>query len=249
MLANIATSIPDDTNYGSASSGHPSPTTTSSDDSICLTPTDSRRPSISMPMVTARHQPHVTAPRPRSAKRPASPEDDLPYCRDCDAVVCRDREKHGKRLKERKNRKLERDVNRDAEIILKLLGGWSSEKEQSKGNGNSAGLFGDKLRNHRATVGGFQWLAERAYLQAWKEGRLEEYLKEFAFVADRASEYGPMDGGVLLDLDGKRCEHHEKHSECIVHGHSDWRQCYIERSRANFEANLAAATHQEQARL
>ncbi|KAK4549772.1 hypothetical protein LTR36_005073 [Oleoguttula mirabilis] len=205
-----------------------------------------------MPTVTARRQPRAAASRPRSAKRSASPSSDLPFCKKCDSLRCRNLPAHGKALKEQRDRKLARDVHQDAEMIVKLLFGWCAEKSQSKSNGTSAGLCGDKLHNQRAAVAVLLRLGEKEYIRAVQEGGLEELQQEISYIADAASEHGPLRSGKLINLGGDRCDNFEKLSPCTVHGHDDWRQCRAERMAANFAANLQRLEndgHHVQARL
>lgn len=238
LPSSIRTSFADVPYNSPTSSGFPSPVTTDSDGSVVYTPPGSRQPSLSVAVDYTRHEPRVSVSRPRPAKRPASPEEDLPFCDECDSDMCRKPETHHKRLSEKKSRKLHGDAARDAEGSMKVFAHWLPKNLQFKSNGAASGLYGRKIDTLRAIIGVCNSFLEEGYIRALEENKLDEFMADVSLRADVAAEHGPLFGGRLLNMSSDTCDHRRRSTECIVHGHPDWRQCREERTQANFDANL-----------
>lgn len=206
----------------SASSAVSSPTLTSSDSSVVFTPVSSRRPSMStvLPRSTRR------GPRKNSHTTTASPGKDgfRPKCEQCGKTACA----HIiKARKERANRRNQGARLQDLEDLFQNFLGVGTDRKQSPGNHNAAGLDITKIGILESAVAAFGSLIQDGYERALGEGNLEAWRKNLVQrINNKVAQGHPLaDTWLVEDAKAPICDHDRHSKQCTVHGHEDWCQC------------------------
>ncbi|KAF2210077.1 hypothetical protein CERZMDRAFT_113525 [Cercospora zeae-maydis SCOH1-5] len=148
-----------------------------------------------------------------------------------------------KTRKEQINRSNQAAVMYRMEDILEQYCGWA-RNEQSGGNGNSAGLNGNKINVLRAKEAIAGFILHEKRCEAIRNGTVADFEARMKSVADAALEEGsrPGDSTFLELLPGEvPCKHEDtKSKRCSAHDHPDWRECRKTRATATMRRNEEA---------
>ncbi|KAL9526968.1 hypothetical protein SMMN14_09134 [Sphaerulina musiva] len=201
----------------------------SDSDGICYTPDVSRASSVSHDVNGSRRTSHVDV---TASKRPRRQPTGSP--------VLKRNKKAKKTEKEQLNRSNQGAVMFRMEDSLAHNIRWSKD-EQSGGNGNSAGLFSNKINLLRTWEAVTNHALHKARCDAIRSGTLADFEREYQAVADGACEetYQPYAGTFLQLAPGETlCRHEDtKSKECSEHNNPDWRDCRKGRADVRFSRN------------
>ncbi|PIA93841.1 hypothetical protein CB0940_04922 [Cercospora beticola] len=225
-----------DTRKAPASSCSSSAASESDPSEIMFTPNSSRASSVFQPHHGSRRTSRADVKAIRRQRR-HSPESLL--------------DDQGKKIKKTKKEQINRSnqaaVMYRMEDMLEQYCGWA-RNEQSGGNGNSAGLNGNKINVLRAQEAIALKVIHAARCLAIRSGTLASFEAEMQSAADAALEpdYRPGHDTFLELPPGEvPCSHEEtKSKRCSAHDHPDWRECRKTRAaaimRRNEDAYLAS---------
>jgi len=176
-----------------------------------------------------------TVTRPRRAAGLTVPHN----CKQCGDASCPHLDKASK---ERANRRSQSSRLQDLEDIFQIFLKVNTDRMQSPGNQNAAGLDIAKAELMDWSVAYAYRKMEEDYKRALREGNVQQWQKqEFAAILDACNRGHPLAGTWLLEdpATDELCDHELHNKRCIVHGQPDWSKCRKDRRLKRFRVKQA----------